>query len=539
LAAYYDTIAHDLLLKTVFPRDGFGEHGKALLRWLNKWSSEIATAAHGHGIPQGPIASDFLGECFLLPVDRAMMRRHAYLRYVDDVRLFGRSEREVRVAALELEVLCRNRGLIPQAKKFEIREAKSVDEVLKVLPSLNFAGEIAEGERPSIPARRAAVEFRRSLSGRPRRIRDKTRARYVLYRAAASKRLLRYVLLLAPHHPEHIDVFVYYLSHFPRDVRAIAMCSRLVQESPYEYVSGEAWQVLARMMIAAEMRGLIKDAVRAARGTGGFSLKWGACTFLCAAEHKGLGEYSKWTKFQRSALLQALLAPILPRARFRRDDVVALMLRRSAAEPGLALASPLVRNRCSLRELGVRVNGLPGAVQRTLRAIGLVQGPAARTEPVAELLARSLGVPAWGGWRTLLGTEYAHTCQLLAQAGPVFDSARSLWLIQQNSFNHAVFLAFQRWLAANGRPGTVNLVNAKGESLSFGVLVQKGNGFSTNYALVADVFRAMNSRRNTVPEAHPYATKGGRRTVPLARREQQQLVPQLRAAFEDIARVVG
>lgn len=66
LAAFYDTISHELLLRTIYPRTTNSD-----LDWIAKclrtWSSDRAASGHGHGLPQGPLASDFLAECFLLP----------------------------------------------------------------------------------------------------------------------------------------------------------------------------------------------------------------------------------------------------------------------------------------------------------------------------------------------------------------------------------------------------------------------------------------------------------------------------------------
>jgi hypothetical protein len=141
---------------------------------------------------------------------------------------------------------------------------------------------------------------------------------------------------LLPHHPEHIDAFVYFITQIKRDVRTIAICKDLIIESPYDYVRGEAWHVIARMMTAEEMVALVQLAIQIARKkTSSFSLKWGACTFLCAAEYRGLGKLSKWLQYQENPILQALLAPILPPDRFRENDVAAQMLKRSAIEPGL------------------------------------------------------------------------------------------------------------------------------------------------------------------------------------------------------------
>lgn len=50
--------------------------------------------------PAGLLASDFLTEAFLLPVDLKLQKLRGYLRYVDDIRLFGSTEDEVAVTSL-------------------------------------------------------------------------------------------------------------------------------------------------------------------------------------------------------------------------------------------------------------------------------------------------------------------------------------------------------------------------------------------------------------------------------------------------------
>ena len=99
LAAFYDTVSHDLLLKTIYPRTPVNGDMEWLGKCLGTWSSEKASSRHGHGIPQGPIASDFLAECFLLPIDLALQKSPGYTRYVDDVRLFGRTEERLSARA--------------------------------------------------------------------------------------------------------------------------------------------------------------------------------------------------------------------------------------------------------------------------------------------------------------------------------------------------------------------------------------------------------------------------------------------------------
>lgn len=538
LAAFYDTISHERLLKTAFPRGGLRELEPTIRGWLSVWTAELASTSHGHGIPQGPVASDFLAECFLLPIDETLRKVGRYLRYVDDVRLFGRSEREVRHAAVELEVLCRNRGLIPQSKKFQIRRATSLADACGGLPSLEpAAGPPGEAvERLAVDD--ALRELRRSVAGRPRRITDRTRARFVIYRAPASRRILRYVTALIPRHPEHADVFFTYLEQFTRSVGVIRACRTLLRESPYEFLQGEAWRTLARMMTPAEMVVVLEEAVAVAKRKGSpFAATLGACILLCRAEQVGLGKYARFVGFQQRALIQALVAPMLGVDRFARGDVVGRMLKRSTIEPGLAVVEPLVRLRVPVDTVADS-SALPSQVQNVFKAVGLLPGSPRAAEPISELLQETLDVPHWPNWRALLGSEYAHACQLLAQAAPIFRSARSLWLIHQNSFNHAAVLAVQKWLHRGGLPGCVSLINSKGRMVEYGALVQAGNPFSRAYPAMTEGFRDANRRRNSVPSAHPYESRTGVRSRPLRSSEQRAIVIKLRRSFAEIGKLI-
>ena len=51
LAAYYDTISHNLLFRTVFPRIQNDDFETKVLLYFNQWSSENLKIGPGHGIP--------------------------------------------------------------------------------------------------------------------------------------------------------------------------------------------------------------------------------------------------------------------------------------------------------------------------------------------------------------------------------------------------------------------------------------------------------------------------------------------------------
>ena len=535
LAAYYDTICHDLLMRTTFPRTQDDESRARIIEWLKTWSSEVTSSGHAHGIPQGPIASDFLAECFLLPVDENLHQKLKYVRYVDDIRLFAKSENEARKAAIEMEIVLRGRGLIPQGKKHSITQAKTPDDAMGILPSIDPRDPDGQPEEKVLSRQEGVKKFRSALSGKPFGVIDKTRARYVLYHSEPSPKLLGYVLRLMPRHPEHIDAFAYYLSQYKASQRIVRICIEILRSSPYEYIQGEMWHILARMLKPQRMRGYLARAVDQAKNKqAGLALKWGACHFLCAAERAGLGKYSKFGMFQKNPLLQSLLVPALPDGRFGRNDVAEKLLRLSSVEPGLALAEPFVRLGLTHQSYGLQAKSLPKVVQNVFKTLGIIKGPISPIDPLGEILSRRYGIPQWDGWKTLLRSEYAYALQLLAIADSAYHIARSQWLSYLNSFNNTLFIALQEYLHANRLAGMMKAKGKDEKLVKFGTLVDANQAFANHYPTIAEGLRDANSRRNTLPLSHPYEVKGGTRTRHLRKWEQVSLTEKLSKSYKEI-----
>jgi retron-type reverse transcriptase len=543
LAAFYDTISHELLLRTIYPRTNNHD-----LDWIAKclktWSSDHAASGHGHGLPQGPLASDFLAECFLVPIDVELQKRRGYTRYVDDVRLFGATEDEVRADLIELERHCRERGLIPQTGKFAIKRAQSAQEAMGMLPSISDPQHEGAGKE-KIGKKQARSAFLSAIGGKPYRVTDKTRLRFVLYRAESDSYLLKLVLRLIPHHPEYADAFFAYLGRFGYRKPIERLCLNLVASSPYPYVRGEAWHLLAkysresRSLTAADPRALTDRAVNIAKDKTqeNFVERWGTCHFLCVSEEVTGGHRSRWLRYQ-APLLQSLLAPVLPDSAYAKGEVVEAFLRRSTPEPGLSVCSALHERGLTLSTFGLVPAKLLSQVANTLRELGVITAPGARVDPIAEILKSRYRVPRGKSWHTLLGAEYVHALGLLKQAEAAFAGGRSFWLACQNSFNQTVFLALQRHLAATEHPAACTTIDKKGQLVDFGVTLDANGPFSRNCPTIGDCFRDMNARRNHLPQAHPYEKKTTTRSRYLEAQESNQLVARLRTAYADFVNLM-
>lgn len=72
-----------------------------------EWSSQKNNKLH-HSIPQGTLASTLIGEIYLLPIDKVLHREKIkYVRYVDDIKIFGKSREEVLYGIILLEKECK------------------------------------------------------------------------------------------------------------------------------------------------------------------------------------------------------------------------------------------------------------------------------------------------------------------------------------------------------------------------------------------------------------------------------------------------
>jgi hypothetical protein len=77
-----------------------------------------------------------------------MSKHYVYYRYVDDIRILGKTELEVRKALVDLDILCKSIGLIPHSDKTCIKQVNSAIELLKDIPEITLYFD--DGEEQSI-----------------------------------------------------------------------------------------------------------------------------------------------------------------------------------------------------------------------------------------------------------------------------------------------------------------------------------------------------------------------------------------------------
>ncbi len=138
IAAYYENIDIGRLMLDLGAA-GVKERTTTLLSTcLNKWAMP-----RNRGIPQSLSPSHVFGEFYLDSIDRELDRHQAdHLRYLDDFRVFCRTERDARLSLHLLTNLLRERGLNLQAAKSEV--VSNADATAKIEHAPRLVAQVTE-----------------------------------------------------------------------------------------------------------------------------------------------------------------------------------------------------------------------------------------------------------------------------------------------------------------------------------------------------------------------------------------------------------
>lgn len=234
LVSFYELIDHKLLRATLAARVKNDELLDLLFRCLETWTKESSGAHLGHGIPQGPEPSAFLAECFLFYFDSKRPPKGVhYLRYADDIKLMSKNRIDVRRALVRLDLLSKDRGLVPQAQKITLGEITSLDELLKTIPSQIAAQAEVDPTKGATQADLLKM-FRGSMKKEKKRwlIEDITHFKFALYRLNPRRDVLRRISTLLVERPDCAWTLAAYLKKFPQDKEAADILLNALKQDP-------------------------------------------------------------------------------------------------------------------------------------------------------------------------------------------------------------------------------------------------------------------------------------------------------------------
>jgi len=119
ITGFFDSIPHYNLLITLSTHFGVEDEILDLLSvCLNAWSGTKESSTPGVGIPQGPQPSYLLANLLLFPLDKQLISEaFKYYRYMDDIKIYGYSEAELRNVLVLIDNYLKGHGLSINSKK--------------------------------------------------------------------------------------------------------------------------------------------------------------------------------------------------------------------------------------------------------------------------------------------------------------------------------------------------------------------------------------------------------------------------------------
>jgi len=263
LTGYYENINLNELKKRLSNYLDKDEENKkvieVLYKMLTKWSEERIS---GHGLPQGPPASAFLADLYLDLVDRKMEYYKNYFRYMDDIRIFCKSEIEAKKALKDLIIALRSIKLNINAKKTKILKEREVEEVLFDIhkSSLNLIDSILKSRdlsriKETIPTLFKIFEC--SFLDDPF---EKTHLNFSLYRLAMlhsssieieTDKIIFLIKENFVSKPHHAGLFCFFLSLFPKNqtIADFLISFLKSEDNIYEWQEVKVLQCLLRFKI--------------------------------------------------------------------------------------------------------------------------------------------------------------------------------------------------------------------------------------------------------------------------------------------------
>ena len=526
LAAYYDTISHEMLSSQI-SRSSYNDFKLLLRRCLEKWSTHKSLKL-GHGIPQGPIASNFIGEIYLLPVDIKLNENNIkYLRYVDDIKIFGASKEEVLNGIILLESECKERGLIPQAKKYEIINATTIDEAIGKNPSLKGDEKDVIFSNKKEAAKLLASSFDKDSF-------DSTRIKYIIKSSEQNEDILKIVLGKINEHPELVDTFFKFLLKYNlnEEVGKSIISLAIKNPSPYKYVEGKYWELLSYYNIRRfQKKSLINVAIeRLRKHPYEYCLKHGLYKFICSTNNKLI---LKWLKYEKSSLLQAF---VIPYFNFINEDAyleaIKIVSHRSHYEPILAAVKRL---KDTLESKDEDIKKILSRVKDDAGVIKNILGIPEKIDSIGQIIKRRYDLPYFAKWKKFFGAEYKHANYILFLADKPFFIEKNAWVNYTDTFNEVIVRKWIGLLIIKRR--TVSwptLIGRDNRIVDYGILLDPSNALSRQYPDIIDGFRSLHEKRRSIVTSHAYDKNTARQTTYVSGKEHKELCKNLKKSYSDL-----
>jgi hypothetical protein len=451
LVSFYELIDHKLLDNVLKRRVKDLELLELLCRCLEKWAENHRGIQLHHGIPQGPEPSAFLAECVLFSFDAMRFKDVAYLRYIDDIKLMGKYETQVRRALLKLDIASKELGLVPQAQKIECRRVSSVDELRKNVPS-RIASVAPNSQVTKTTHRRLERIFRRSLrkeKGRWNTI-DVTKFKFALLRMKPKLVIADRITPLLDQRPDLSWVLASYFRKFPQNKRAAdALLVALQRDPTYDASSANYIDAMDRcepLTGITQYRRVIRTAERRSEEKS-LLLRIAAATFR--GRRSGPTDAVKLIRKEAHPLARSILIHRLfgndQRAPFKVSDGFSLLTSEtesSDADLARCCANLLLDRWPWTKATWKPTNKVNRSVKLFLKSLGLRANTPNRQGVLETFFTNKMRITVKLRWRKALGADWRDAERRCLRVQQFDTGDPTSWVLMTDTFNEVLLQAF-------------------------------------------------------------------------------------------------
>jgi hypothetical protein len=363
----------------------------------------------GHGIPQGPLSSGLLSEIVLRHFDENKAENHRswrYFRYVDDMRFFAKSEHDLRLMLVDMDLLSKQIGLFPQSSKISIHEVEDIDEEIK---SISNPPEIINIK---IAADQEKIEKRLIELSPKLKVENDTRFKYVLGGAAQSARLGKRLLGILKKNPHlYISIFNYYdqFSILPISISE-GIINFLRDDSLYSAITAAGLRVLLRRCsdsVRPKLEGFSKSILSNPRNSASTELLTSATAIMLKGNkllfkdvENSVVKNDEW--WARSVL--ALEINIDQFGEPSYESILNNLLQDDSVDVGVVTAELIAQKSLGITIAIDQVNPI---AQLSLKSVGIIGARRGSLSAVSLTMQHILGLAVKDiDWKKLLGKHY-------------------------------------------------------------------------------------------------------------------------------------
>jgi len=526
LTACYDSIDHGVLkhfLRDIKLEPEFIDY---LCRLLRHWTatSDAPPIYQEHGIPQGPLPSGLLSECVLRYFDVSSKKssQFHYYRYVDDIRLFAVSEKELRRQLIQLDLHSKAIGLFPQSGKVNIHKVVGIEDEIK---SISNPPEIIS----SIPHPDQDAVRRRLRELSPRlEVNNETRFKFVLAGALPNATLAKRLLKILRNKPHLYRSIFKHISKTQRLSKGVSSdCINLLnQQDLYQAYTSALLRALHSRIHCDFQQSLIdfcrnkykENYPELVAGAGAILLAQGALNWK---QTKILLASDQW--WIRSALIGYVREDLIGEPSY--ESIINDLIRDNVADVALVAVDILISQGLTIHRPYDDVHGL---AQESLKKTGLIGRRSSRScfisEAMIEVLGNSLSPILW---RIVLCGRYDYVLPKIVRWRGYVQTDPTAWVNITDTINDEILFCLFKHL--QGKIGTYNLG-------SIGSILDGRNRFARNYPKLFDATKRIHNKRLESDLSHPITRSTGKSTRYILHKELEPLMKAIKKGYLEMWR---